>query len=262
MNTVELRFIGHAGTLLRHGDVLLAIDPFLSGTFLWNGKLNVYKGTSPWIGSEAKMQRFISDFGNQITAVLITHAHLDHFDPAALAMLFEHNPDIELHAPYPVIDWMKASSFADPIHTRFIAPVDWNATITIEGRDDTVNVHVMPNSGIQKEIQPYRVGYLVCTNGGQGIFFTGDSIVSNEWEERRHLVTHLVTWGKAINKGIVEYFKTAGTLNGVFINHWEPFTPGNFDCSQDPHEFMKIVKQHGINADVLKYDSWRVIDRP
>ncbi len=259
MNHIELRYIGHAGTLVRYGDVLLAIDPFLSGAFLWDGKLNVYQGTSPWIGSEAKMQAFIDTFGDGITALLITHGHLDHFDPPAIAAIVERNPDLELWAPYPVIDWLRASSILKPTCTKFLAPLDWNGTFTVEGNENTVTVHVMPNAGIQKEIHPYRVGYLVCTSDGKGVLFTGDSIVSREWDDRRHLVTHLVTWGKAIKKDIIGYFTQTGNLEGVFINHWEPFTPGNFDCSQDPLEFMNIVKQHGINADVLKYDSWSVI---
>jgi L-ascorbate metabolism protein UlaG (beta-lactamase superfamily) len=44
---VEVLWIGHAGILVRHGDVTVAVDPFLDGRFCWSGKVERYLGKSP-----------------------------------------------------------------------------------------------------------------------------------------------------------------------------------------------------------------------
>ncbi len=253
---MKIQYIGHAGLLVKEEDVTIAFDPFLSGSFYWRGKLNTYLGDSPWIGTEEKMKAFVEEFASDLTAILISHAHMDHFDPPAIVKLLEKNPEIQFFAPYPVINWLKSCDIANSRITKFLAPVEWNGSYNIEAQKSDVDVDVMPNSGIKKERLASRVGYLIKSRDGKGLFLTGDSRVGNEWGEKKKLVTHIATWGKAVKKGIVEYFHVNGRLKKVWLIHWEDFCPGNFDCSDDPREFIDIVESQGIDAEVLPYKQW------
>ena len=96
---MQIQYIGHAGCLVRHEDMLIAFDPFLSGSFLWNGKMNTYTGDSPWIGNEAKINAFAEQFAPELNAILISHAHMDHFDPLTINALLRVNPEIQIFCP-------------------------------------------------------------------------------------------------------------------------------------------------------------------
>jgi len=272
---MQIQYLGHAGCLIREDDILIAYDPFLSGEFLWNGKINVYKGDSPWIGSHERIERFSKEFGPKLKAILISHAHMDHFDPYTINALMAINPDIEILAPYPVIEWLRASSILIPASTQFLTPITWDGKYEVEGMNSKVEIIVMPNSKVKKELQPYRVGYLIkqtrgkgeekgaekrlekgVEKGANGLFLVGDSAVSDHWESHRTEVTHLFTWGKAIHSGIIDYFNGYSNIKHIWINHWEAFTPGNFDCNQDPNEFIKIARNQGIQASSLPYNEW------
>lgn len=252
-------YIGHAGVLIRYGDVVIAIDPFLSGRFFWNGKENVYKGNSPWIGPE-QMHGFIEKYANQITAVAFTHAHMDHFDPAAIFSLLKENPDIQILAPYPITDWIKASSIIDPMLARFLIPVEWLGEYEIEADTDCINVAIMPNSGIKEEFFPYRVGYLVFAEEGRGVFHPGDSHDTGPWEKYKEKVTDLVLWNTGHRYEIVDYFRGNDRLKNVWWIHWEEFTPGNFTCSENPREYIETCKKSGIESGLLDYTTWKVLE--
>ncbi|MHA1792572.1 MAG: hypothetical protein ACTSVI_07995 [Promethearchaeota archaeon] len=85
--------------------------------------VNKYGGNSPWIGSEASINKFIDIHGNKIDVIAITHAHLDHFDPLSLNEVFNANPNLELIAPFPVINIIYESSIFNETITNFSLPV-------------------------------------------------------------------------------------------------------------------------------------------
>ncbi|MBD3188354.1 hypothetical protein GF325_16080 [Candidatus Bathyarchaeota archaeon] len=252
---MKLLYLGHAGILVKHQGTTVAIDPFISGSFLWNGKINVYRGESPWIGKEGSIQRFIDAFGAQIDAVAITHAHLDHFDPPTIMALINHDLEIQVIAPYPVVDWLQASSILDPAITKFLAPVMWNETLTVEGPGGELEVIVMPNPGIPRESRPYRVGYLVAPPSKPGVAHVGDAHSNGPWEHCRSRVKSLVTWGRKDRIETINYFKPHGLLSTWWI-HWERFIPGNFTCSQDPDIFVNDARAAGVESGVLDYKTW------
>lgn len=257
---MQVQYLGHAGVLIREKDIMIAFDPFLSGSFLWNGKMNTYTGNSPWIGSEKKLQSFIDTFGDKLTAIIISHAHMDHFDPITIVKLLERNPEIQFYAPYPVTDWLKASSMANPVLTQFFAPIEWEGSYEIESEnpdaEGSLYVHVMPNSGIKKEDFPYRVGYLITNDEGKGLLLPGDSRATEWWDPHRSKVTHIITWGKAVRNDIVSYFEPDVKIEKMWLIHWEPFSPGNFDCNQNPQEYIGMIQQHNIPAATLEYMEW------
>ncbi|MBD3352953.1 MAG: hypothetical protein GF364_15835, partial [Candidatus Lokiarchaeota archaeon] len=108
---MEIYFSGHAGILLREKDITIAIDPFLEGTFYWHGVLEKYLGNSPWIGNGKA--DFIEKFSSKINAIAITHAHGDHFDYDSVVQIMGKNQEIELIAPHPVINFVKAADAID-----------------------------------------------------------------------------------------------------------------------------------------------------
>lgn len=242
--------------LVKYGDVVIAIDPFLSGSFFWNGKENVYKGKSPWIGRE-KMDGFVNKYAKDITAIAITHAHLDHFDPPAIFHLLNKNPDIQILAPYPIIDWLKANSSMNPLATQFLIPVEWLVDYEIESEKNSVHVAIMPNSGIKEEYHPYRVGYLIFKEDGRGIFHPGDSHEIGPWGKYKDKVTDLVLWNPKSKYEIVKYFLDDNQLQSLWWVHWEDFTPGNFSCSEDPSEYVIESEKFGIKSGILDYNKWK-----
>ena len=260
---MELLYIGHAGILVRHDDAMIAIDPFLSGSFYWRGKENIYKGNSPWIGQDGQMDKFIETFGGKITAIAITHAHLDHFDPPAIFKILERNPQIQMLVPYPVSDWIKASSMFDEFISQFTLPVEWHGTYEVEAKNETLIVDVLPNPGIPKERNPYRVGYLIRRNGEKtGICHPGDAHKLGDWDHVQDRVKQLITWCPERRKLFLEYFKkdAGGKLEKVWWIHWERFEPGNFTCSEDPNVFMNETKELGISTGLLDYKKWATVD--
>ncbi|MHA1717686.1 MAG: MBL fold metallo-hydrolase [Promethearchaeota archaeon] len=255
----EILFIGHAGVLVKFKDVLIAFDPFLSGSFLWSGTLNVYRGNSPWIGMEKKIDAFIQEFAKKITAILISHAHMDHFDPLAINLLLSKNPDIELLAPYPVIEWIKASSIFSPDIIKFFQSVRISGTYILENKSGSVSIFIMPNSGIEQRDHPSRTGYLVTNEHGQGLFLVGDSHGVGAWDHVSHPITDLITWVPGVTNGILEHVASKGNLNNTCLIHWDEFKPGNFNCSHEPARFVSNIIRFKAKYRKLDYRKWIVL---
>lgn len=228
-DSLELLWLGHAGILVRSAGTLVAVDPFLTGTFWWNGARETYQGGAPFAGP-AGVERFVEQYAARLSAVLVTHAHGDHCDLPLLARLLAANPDIEILAPYPVVDWLRASSVFDPVLTRFFTPVAWDGAYEVAGDSGCLEVGVLPNPGIPREPTPYRVGYFVGPPGAPGVVHPGDAHEVGPWDAYQARARDLVLWPPKKRAAIVEYFVAGGALARVWWIHWEPFTPGNFTC--------------------------------
>ncbi len=256
---MEMTWIGHAGVLVREGDVMIAIDPFLTGTFLWDGREETYQGRSPWIGTRARMETFLDLYATEITAVAITHAHGDHCDLPFLTALLTRNPEIQILAPYPVTDWLRASAVLDKAVTQFCIPVEWGGIYNIEGQTNHITLSILPNPGIPEEKYPYRVGFAITNPDGVSVTHPGDAHEVGPWEHFQSPVTDLITWGPKHREDIVRYFmdrERPPKLRRVWWIHWEPFTPGNFTCSQDPKDLF--VQDLGVTVEnqMFEYGKW------
>jgi L-ascorbate 6-phosphate lactonase len=84
--TIALWYIGGAGYLIRAGDTTIVVDPFLGPS----NPPDWMRGVPPPFAPEE-----IDDLG-VVNAMLMTHEHLDHADPVALAAFKEH-PEIPLY---------------------------------------------------------------------------------------------------------------------------------------------------------------------
>ena len=78
----EIYWLGQAGFLIRAGDRMLAIDPYLSDSL-----------ADKYRGSETPHERLMPapispDELGELDLVLVTHGHTDHMDPATLGPLF------------------------------------------------------------------------------------------------------------------------------------------------------------------------------
>src|SRR6478736_5824223 len=91
--TIALWYIGGAGYLIRAGDTTIVVDPFLGPS----NPPDWMRGVPPPFTTEE-----IDDLG-KVDAMLMTHEHLDHADPVALAA-FKTYPEIPLYGPGSAIE--------------------------------------------------------------------------------------------------------------------------------------------------------------
>jgi L-ascorbate metabolism protein UlaG (beta-lactamase superfamily) len=80
-----LTWLGQSGFLIESGGERLLIDPFFS-----EHEGRMYPPPP------------IDEFGANIDRVLVTHEHLDHFDPPSLPRIAERSPGVEVIVPAPI----------------------------------------------------------------------------------------------------------------------------------------------------------------
>lgn len=86
-----LQFLGQVGCLLETGSHRLLIDPYLSDSVAEQFGAGLKRQVPP---------PFTSATCPRIDGLLLTHAHLDHTDPATLSPLLEARPHLRIFAPY------------------------------------------------------------------------------------------------------------------------------------------------------------------
>ncbi len=89
--TGRLQFLGQVGCLLESGSQRLIIDPYLSNSVAEQFGVGLKRQVPP---------PFTRASCPHIDFLLLTHAHLDHTDPATLAPLLESQPHIQIFAPF------------------------------------------------------------------------------------------------------------------------------------------------------------------
>jgi L-ascorbate metabolism protein UlaG (beta-lactamase superfamily) len=86
-------WLGQAGFLIRLGECLLAIDPYLSDSLA-----DKYRGR-PWAHERMMPIPIEPSRVTNVSAVLCTHAHGDHLDPGTLPELARVNPECRFVVP-------------------------------------------------------------------------------------------------------------------------------------------------------------------
>jgi L-ascorbate metabolism protein UlaG (beta-lactamase superfamily) len=258
---VEVLWIGHAGILVRRGDALVAVDPFLEGKFCWDGNIEQYRGKSPWIGTSGNAQRFIDTFGEKIHAICITHAHGDHFDPAAIIAIHERNPDVQIIAPRRVIDWLRHASIAGK-RTR-LTLVDRNTDIEAVQGKDPMRVGILLDPRYPCFRYPSRVGYVVYPPESPGVAHLGDSHgIGPAWKRYASKIGGIVTWLRESPPALQTFFSASNKLTRIWLIHWESFEPGHFDCNLDPKLVMTIPVVPPVKTRLLSCTEWSKLPAP
>jgi len=91
MKSICIYFLGQVGFLIEFAEYRILIDPYLSDS------------VAEQFGADQKRQvppPFTPETSPRIDYILLTHAHLDHTDPATLSPLLEARPKLRIFAPY------------------------------------------------------------------------------------------------------------------------------------------------------------------
>ena len=116
-SNAHLQFLGQVGILLEFGGHRMLIDPYLTDS------------VADQFGADLKRRvpaPFTVTTCPRIDFLLLTHAHLDHTDPATLAPLLGIQPHIKIFAPYESCQILRdlghGCAEAPPIAWKQIAP--------------------------------------------------------------------------------------------------------------------------------------------
>ncbi len=258
---VEVLWIGHAGILVRRGGAIVAVDPFLEGKFCWEGNVERYHGKSPWIGTDGNARKFLDTFAKDITAICITHAHGDHFDPAAILAIHERNPGVRVIATRPVIRWMQHAGMAGK--ALRLVTVNRNTDIEVVPGADSMRVGILLDPRYPCLRYPVRVGYVVYPPDNSGVAHLGDShSIGPAWKRHLDKIGGIVTWLRESPPALQVFFSAGNKLSRVWLIHWEAFEPGHFDCNQDPSKVMSIPVAPPLKTGLLSFTEWSRLPAP
>lgn len=167
---MRVRALGQAGFVLAGSSVSLAIDPYLSNAIAESG---THLG-----------KRFVRLFPPPIpptalagvAAVLLTHAHDDHCDPATLVPLASAAPGVQFIGPSPVIALLREHGIAEErMHlTRVGTTISLGANCTVTPIPAAHYAFDADGEG-----EPAYLGYLVeldgtvCYHSGDTILYDG-----------------------------------------------------------------------------------------
>jgi L-ascorbate metabolism protein UlaG (beta-lactamase superfamily) len=86
----SIRFIGQSGVVVTCGKESVVIDPYLSDS------------VADRFGAMFRRQSAVPDVSTwapHLKCILLTHAHLDHTDPASIRFLLRQSPQAAIYAP-------------------------------------------------------------------------------------------------------------------------------------------------------------------
>ena len=95
---MKITFIGQAGLMFENESIKFMIDPYFSDSV---GKISPEKHRRIPVKDEL--------FNEKLDMILLTHDHLDHYDPETMGILLNNNKNLEILAPYNA--WSKVREF-------------------------------------------------------------------------------------------------------------------------------------------------------
>lgn len=168
LNVVELSFMRHATFFLKMGNQHIMVDPMLS----LKGELPPFNDpTNPEVIFQNQPlidlpSAFDSHF-KKITHVLITHNHLDHFDPSAASKV---SSNMTILCQPADVSFLKGYDFES------IAPI--NDVLTL----DEMKIRRLSgdhSDGSMNDLLGPSSGYLITKQGYATVFVSGDIMLSN-----------------------------------------------------------------------------------
>lgn len=162
--TLTISYVANEGLLLQSGADGVLID------VLFRAGIDPYAKVAPEVLEAAETGKAPYD----VTAVLVSHTHADHFDPASVARHLQHNPKARLVSSQQVVDAVLAVDAALAGQSRAVTPE--------EGRRDTVQVEgavidvLRIRHGHRRNYGLHNLGHVIDL-GGRKILHIGDAEV-------------------------------------------------------------------------------------
>lgn len=253
---MDLLWIGHAGILIRNGQTLIAIDPFLSGKFSWHLREETYLGDSPWMGDN--MDKFLKGYAPRLSAILLTHDHGDHYDHASIEAILKVNPNVEIIAPKVILKKIRRNIVSNMEKGPELVKTRRGVRYSFGNEENSFIAEVLPDRHQPRIRALNKVGYVIY-NEDSCVAHVGDAHHVGEWEPFKNRVKDLVLWCVSQRHEIINYFKESSSLKRIWWIHWESFEPGNFSCNMNPTELMKECASDYYEQGVLDYEKWQSI---
>ena len=159
---IEIRFIGGAGYMIRHGGRTIGLDLYLTDSCRRNGT-DSFKRLVPCPVRPENLR---------LDAILASHEHGDHFDIGSVPQLMENNPAAMLFGPISVLETADQIG-VDLRRTRCVQRGE-----SLSVCDTTVTATYCDHG----EDSPHAVGFLIDVSGKR-LFFVGDCRYSDTWSE-------------------------------------------------------------------------------
>lgn len=165
----EAFHLGNEGVLITHGDTKIMFDP------LYRNGYNNYHLVPPEIKRAVLAGEAPFD---QIDAVLISHAHGDHFDAGDIVAFHEANPEALIIGPPQAIEQIRATgAVSERLETRFVPMgLDYGADplrVAFDGL--TVEAVRIPHAGGLGRRDIENLVYRVSLEGEATVMHMGDA---------------------------------------------------------------------------------------
>jgi L-ascorbate metabolism protein UlaG (beta-lactamase superfamily) len=172
--------------------------------------------------------------------ILITHDHIDHFDPISLPIIHRNYPDIPVIGPQSVVDMAKKHDFNSTV-LRLMAPGDstnlgsFRITATIAHHSD-----------------PFSLGFIIQAEQ-KNIYYSGDTLYDeNLYGDIASLTTEkintvfIVINGKLGNMNVEEAVHLTSRIKPdlAIPMHYGMFT----ENTENPELFVQGLAEHHIHS--------------
>jgi L-ascorbate metabolism protein UlaG (beta-lactamase superfamily) len=214
------QLLGHCSFAVSDGKSLVLIDPFFSGRFTWLGK--VERHLDPPSLPLASIRH--------CDAILISHEHGDHYDPATLGALLRQTPAL-IHAPRQVI----RDAVRRGLDRRRFREVFRRRPFRV-GR---LRITPLGSAGSEKANPIDRVGFLIEAKGC-ALFHQGDSHgVAADWLPHAGRWDALIMWPHRVAEAVLSLHPKS-----IVFHHLDRFKPGDFFCNRSAALELKYWRHY------------------
>lgn len=225
---MNITWLGQSGYILDHKGDRVIVDPYLSDIVYV--KQNIRRLVPPPVTVDKLAPNYI----------LISHDHLDHFDPETSMLIHERYPDCRFVGPASVV------AHARKLGIREFALINLSAG----ERFQTSRFEIQATPAYHSD--PFAVGFLISGAGIQ-IYMTGDTLFDEalagkikELAGRPIDFLFIVINGRLGNMNVEEAVEVARRLQpGLAI----PMHYGMFaENTEDPKKFIELCRMKQIHA--------------